>query len=94
MASSSDEKILLIKTAVDKDLFVLTISDKGEGVPQENLPKIFEPFFSTKEAGLGLGLPLTRRVIEEHGGRVDFKSEPGKGSEMTFTIPLKKYTVL
>jgi signal transduction histidine kinase len=73
---------------------VLTISDKGEGVPQENLSKIFEPFFSTKEAGLGLGLPLTRRVIEEHGGRVDFKSEPGKGSEMTFTIPLKKYTVL
>jgi nitrogen fixation/metabolism regulation signal transduction histidine kinase len=94
MASSSDEKILLIKTAVDKDVFVLTISDKGEGVPQENLPKIFEPFFSTKEAGLGLGLPLTRRVIEEHGGRVDFKSEPGKGSEMTFTISLKKYTVL
>jgi signal transduction histidine kinase len=94
MASSKEEKILTLKTSVDEHVFVLTISDKGEGVAHENLPKIFEPFFSTKEAGLGLGLPLTRRVIEEHGGRVDFESEPGKGSEMTFTIPLKKYAVL
>ncbi|MGO9379882.1 MAG: ATP-binding protein [Dissulfurispiraceae bacterium] len=94
MASTEEEKILTIKTSIDKDVFVLSISDNGEGVAQENLPKIFEPFFSTREAGLGLGLPLTRRVIEEHGGRVDFKSEPSKGSEMIFTIPLKKYTVL
>ncbi|HMK55173.1 MAG TPA: HAMP domain-containing histidine kinase [Dissulfurispiraceae bacterium] len=94
MASPEGEKTLTIRTAVDKDIFVLTIADKGEGVLEENLSKIFEPFFSTKETGLGLGLPLTRRVIEEHGGRVDFRSEPGKGSEMTFSLPLKKYAVL
>lgn len=94
MAASEEEKILSIKASADEHVFVLTISDRGEGVTLENLPKIFEPFFSTKEAGLGLGLPLTRRVIEEHGGRVDFESEPGKGSEMTFTVPLKKYAVL
>lgn len=94
MTSSKHEKVLTIKTSIDKDVFVLGISDRGEGVAPENLPKIFEPFFSTKDSGLGLGLPLTRRVIEEHGGHVDFESEPGKGSEMTFTIPLRKHAIL
>jgi signal transduction histidine kinase len=63
-------------------------------VPEENLQAIFEPFFSTKENGLGLGLPMTRRVIEEHGGRVEFRSVPGCGSEMTFVLPLEKNTLL
>ncbi|HMK60932.1 MAG TPA: HAMP domain-containing sensor histidine kinase [Dissulfurispiraceae bacterium] len=94
MSSQKGDKVLTIKSAIDKDIFLLTIADKGEGVPEENLSKIFEPFFSTKETGLGLGLPLTKRVIEEHGGRVDFKSEPGKGSEMIFLLPLRKYAVL
>ena len=94
MASKDEGGVLAIKTAIDGNAFILSISDEGEGVSEENLSKMFEPFFSTKENGLGLGLPMTKRVIEEHGGTVDFMSVPGKGSEMKFTLPLKKNNVL
>ena len=90
MASKEEGGVLAIKTAVDGNTFTLSITDEGEGVSEENLSEMFEPFFSTKETGLGLGLPMTKRVIEEHGGTVDFTSVPGKGSEMKFTLPLKK----
>jgi signal transduction histidine kinase len=66
----------------------VVIADTGIGVPRENLPRIFDPFFSTKTAGLGLGLAMTNRVIEEHGGKVDFQSEEGKGSRVTLSLPL------
>jgi signal transduction histidine kinase len=94
MAAKEEGGILAIKTSVDGNIFTLSITDEGEGVPEENLPKMFEPFFSTKENGLGLGLPMTKRVIEEHGGTVDFTSVPGKGSEMKFILPLKRNNLL
>lgn len=94
MASKEEGGMLTIKTSVVNDEFTLSIADEGEGVSEENLPKIFEPFFSTKENGLGLGLPLTKRVIEEHGGRVDFTSVQGKGSEMKLIIPIGKHAIL
>jgi len=90
MAAKEEGGVLAIKTSVDGNTFTLSITDEGEGVPEENLPKMFEPFFSTKENGLGLGLPMTKRVIEEHDGTVDFTSVPGKGSEMKFILPLIK----
>jgi nitrogen fixation/metabolism regulation signal transduction histidine kinase len=88
MGSSSKEGILRIKEAIVNDTFVLTISDNGKGVKPEDLEKIFEPFFSTKQDGLGLGLPMTRRVMEEHGGKVEFHSTAGDGSEVRLILPL------
>lgn len=70
------------------DYFVLSIADSGTGVSQDNLSRIFEPFFSTKQNGLGLGLPMTMRIMEEHGGRVEFNSTEGKGSEVKLILPL------
>lgn len=67
----------------------IAIDDTGIGVSKENLPKLFDPFFSTKITGLGLGLAMTKRVIEEHGGKVDFQSEEGKGSTMTISLPIQ-----
>ncbi len=64
----------------------LTIADSGEGIAPEHLPKIFDPFFSTKEGGTGLGLALTQQIIVEHGGRIDVQSQPGRGT--TFTVRL------
>lgn len=64
----------------------LTISDTGEGIAAEHLPKIFDPFFSTKEGGTGLGLALTQQIIVEHGGRIEVRSEPGRGT--TFIVRL------
>lgn len=87
---SSKEKVLKIKTEIVEGEFVLFIKDSGMGVPPENLSKIFETFFSTKQNGLGLGLPMTMRVMEEHGGRVEFNSAEGDGSEVKLILPLPK----
>ncbi|MBF0558626.1 MAG: sensor histidine kinase, partial [Nitrospirae bacterium] len=56
----------------------------------EDLDKIFEPFFSTRQDGLGLGLPMTRRVMEEHGGRVEFNSIDGEKSEVKLILAIRK----
>lgn len=79
---------LTFRTARSNGKFNLQIIDTGAGVPKENLEKVFEPFFTTKSNGLGLGLAITRRVIEEHGGRIDFRSSEGRGSEVSITLPL------
>lgn len=81
---------LSIKTSVFDNEFVLSVKDNGQGVSGQNLLKIFEPFFSTKQNGLGLGLPMTRRVMEEHRGRVEFNSIKGKGSEVRLVLPVNR----
>ncbi|MGD0280942.1 MAG: ATP-binding protein [Dissulfurispiraceae bacterium] len=81
--------VLRIKEETVKDTFVLTISDNGKGVRPEDMEKIFEPFFSTRQDGLGLGLPMTRRVMEEHGGKVEFSSILGEKSEVKLILPLR-----
>ncbi|MCI0469819.1 MAG: ATP-binding protein, partial [Nitrospirae bacterium] len=62
--------------------------DSGIGVSNDNIDKIFEPFFSAKQNGLGLGLPIAKRIIEEHGGRIELKSAEGEGTEVRLTLPL------
>jgi signal transduction histidine kinase len=64
----------------------LGIGDTGVGIPAENLDKIFEPLFTTKFRGIGLGLALSKRLVEGHGGRIEVESEVGKGS--CFTVCL------
>lgn len=81
--------ILALRSRQLNGNFALHVSDTGAGISRENLQKIFEPFFTTKSNGLGLGLAITKRVMEEHGGRIDFVSEEGKGSEATLVIPLR-----
>jgi signal transduction histidine kinase len=65
----------------------VTIQDSGQGIPQENLGKIFDPFFSTKERGTGLGLALVQQIVVEHGGRIDVASGPGEGTTFSLTFP-------
>jgi signal transduction histidine kinase len=67
----------------------VAISDTGCGIAQENLAKIFEPFFTTKEKdkGTGLGLFVTYQIIQEHNGSIEVKSEVGKGTTFTITLP-------
>ena len=66
----------------------LGIIDTGKGIPPETLPKIFEPFFSTKRTGSGLGLPTTKRIVEAHGGTIAVESEVGKGTKFTLRFPV------
>ncbi len=70
------------------DFAVLRVSDTGRGIPRSILPKIFRPFFTTRKEGTGLGLPLTRGIVESHGGRIEVTSEPGKGTCFEVRLPL------
>jgi len=65
----------------------LWFRDDGPGIPQEQLQKIFDPFFTTKEKGTGLGLSVVYGIVERHGGTIDIRSAPGKGTEVTIRIP-------
>lgn len=63
------------------------VIDTGPGIPADRLGQIFTPYFTTKVAGSGLGLPTTRRLVEEHGGRIEVHSEEGRGSDFVITLP-------
>ncbi len=69
------------------DYVKITISDTGIGVPAEYLPRIFEPYFTTKTKGHGLGLPMAWSVVKNHGGHIEASSEPGKGTEFRIFLP-------
>ena len=66
------------------------IQDTGKGIPEDMQARIFEPFFSTKEEGIGLGLPIAQRIVEEHGGEIRLESHPGKGTTFFLTLPLNQ----
>ena len=65
-----------------------SVADNGRGVPPEARDRIFEPFFSTKETGLGLGLAIARGIVTAHGGRIWVESAPGRGTTFYFTVEL------
>lgn len=65
----------------------IDLIDSGPGMDDATLQRIFEPFFSTKRGGTGLGLPTVRKIIEGHNGRIAIQSEPGRGAQFTLTFP-------
>lgn len=66
----------------------VVVRDTGKGIAPENLGRIFEPYFSTKKSGMGLGLPIVKRIIEQHGGRVAVHSTPEQGTTFTIFLPM------
>jgi signal transduction histidine kinase len=68
---------------------VISVRDTGCGIPKENLPKLFDPYYTTKARGFGLGLSIVERIAQEHGGRIEVKSELGKGATFTLFFPVK-----
>ncbi|MFH2068236.1 MAG: ATP-binding protein [Candidatus Omnitrophota bacterium] len=64
--------------------------DNGAGIMPENLPEVFSPFYTTKTKGMGLGLPIAQRIIEDHGGKIRLESVPGKGTVCRVFLPVKK----
>ncbi len=66
----------------------VTFQDSGCGISEEDLKKIFEPYFTTKKLGIGLGLALTKKIVEEHGGAIDVRSQVGQGAQFTLQLPV------
>jgi len=83
---------IAIKSRVNQEegTVVIDISDTGCGIPPENLAKIFEPFFSTKAKGTGLGLAVSYGIVKNHKGDIRVSSEPGKGACFTLIFPIVK----
>jgi two-component system NtrC family sensor kinase len=81
---------LSVKNGTEKDMVEIIISDTGSGIPEQILPLVFEPFFSTKPAGkgTGLGLSVARRIIHDHGGELSIESIDGEGTSIRIQIPL------
>jgi two-component system NtrC family sensor kinase len=67
---------------------VVSIRDTGVGIEPENLARIFDPFFSTKEKGTGLGLSVVNGIVTRHNGRIEIESTPGKGTNVRVTLPI------
>jgi len=75
---------------VDKSSIRIVISDSGQGISNKDMNKIFQPFFTTKSRGTGMGLAITRRIIEEHGGSINVSSEYGRGTTFTIVLPVEQ----
>jgi signal transduction histidine kinase len=76
-----------LRAGAPRRLVRIRISDSGGGITAENMAHLFEPFFTTKRNGTGLGLAVTRRIIEEHNGTIRAESIPGKGATFTILLP-------
>jgi PAS domain S-box-containing protein len=86
---------LSVKTSYDPDepLIRIGIADTGGGIGKEVLDRLFEPFFTTKPRGTGLGLPITKRLIEQHGGSISVRSAPETGTTFEISLPVREIEV-
>jgi len=82
------EKKIKIKFSKEEKYIRVEIEDNGEGIDEESIPKIFEPFYTTKEFGTGIGLYVVKRIIDSHKGKISVYSEKGVGSIFTLKLPL------
>jgi signal transduction histidine kinase len=82
---------MTVKTSLaDAATIKVTISDTGTGVPPDRLKDIFEPYFTTKRQGMGLGLSIARTIIEQSGGRIWAENRPEGGATFNFTLPVAR----
>jgi two-component system, sporulation sensor kinase E len=79
--------ILRIRTDMDDSHVLVRFTDSGGGISAENVGRVFEPYFTTKSSGTGLGLLIVRRIVREHGGELSIESSEGKGLTLTIRIP-------
>ena len=89
LESCNAPREILIRTSLqDTNTIKVEVKDSGEGLPEDNIPKLFTRFFTSKPDGLGMGLSISRSIIESHGGLLDIKNNPDRGVTSYFTIPI------
>jgi signal transduction histidine kinase len=87
MQAMTEGGTLTVTTRVTGRSIAITFSDTGKGIPAADLSKIFQPFYTTKHRGSGLGLSIVKKISQAHGGSVEVHSDPGQGTSATVTIP-------
>jgi len=85
---STSNRTLRIRTSVQQGEAILEVTDQGPGIAADVLPSLFNPFFTTKENGLGMGLSICRSIIDFHGGRIWATSPPGQGASFLIALPV------
>ena len=85
---------LRVNVRQDDGMAVLEVADSGQGISAEVMPKIFDLYFTTKAAGSGIGLAMTYRIVQMHGGAMEVQSEPGQGATFTMKLPAVAYAAL
>lgn len=89
MEENSDPREMLIRTSrKDIDTIVVEINDSGCGIPEENKKKLFKHFFTSKPDGLGMGLSISRSIVNAHGGQLEAENNPDRGATFYFTLPI------
>ena len=80
--------VLTLATGSGRDGLWVSVSDTGGGIPQEQINQIFEPFYTTKKKGTGLGLMIVQRIVREHCGRMELESHANQGTTFRIWLPL------
>jgi len=80
--------VMTIETRIEERYFVVKIADTGAGIPEEDIIRIFDPFFSTKASGIGLGLSITYGTVVSHGGTINVESQQKEGAVFTISLPM------
>ena len=85
-----DSGVVVVEVHSETESAVISVTDNGRGIPPEHIAHIFRPFYTTKGNGTGLGLSLTRRIVEQHRGRIEVTSELGNGTRFQVYLPLRE----
>ena len=85
-----DDGLISIATDLEENKIIFSIIDNGCGIDKSNLEEIFEPFYTSKEMGTGLGLTIVSKIIREHGGEILVESKKNRGTEIKIEFPLMK----
>jgi PAS domain S-box-containing protein len=80
--------ILRIRTEAGESHVAISFTDTGHGIPADKIGRIFEPYYTTKSDGTGLGLMIVQRIVREHGGTIDVESDPGRGTTVRLKLPI------
>ena len=86
-AIDKEQKIIRVTTGSERGRPFVRVTDNGRGIPREVRKQIFQLFFSTRKNGTGLGLPIVRKIVREHGGKIGIRSREGRGTTVTISLP-------
>jgi signal transduction histidine kinase len=81
---------ITLSTSPEDERARIDVTDTGRGISPEDIPQVFEPYFSTKETGTGLGLAIVKKAIDDHGGTISVRSKQGSGTTFTITLPIER----